>query len=170
MADDHDFKKGKYKPIVRISTDGYHPYIPAINEVFGPYAEHAILVKTPTTATERKKMEAKGEKKRWVRINKQVISGEVDEDDISTSLVERHNLTLRQFNRRLTRKTNGYSRCEDHLVAAVALHFAHYNYVWEVSTLKTTPAVAAGIAGKPFSWCELFDLVRDCAAEPWPVG
>ncbi len=74
------------------------------------------------------------------------ISGNPDPEHISTSYVERQNLTMRMSMRRFTRLTNAFSKKVENLAAAVSLHFAYYNFCRVHKTLGTTPAVAAGIA------------------------
>jgi len=93
-----------------------------------------------------------------VSIDKDVIMGSPDEDMISTSHVERQNLTMRMGMRRFTRLTNGFSKKVENLKAAVALHFAHYNFVRVHSTIKTTPALAAGVADRRWSLTDLASL------------
>lgn len=77
--------------------------------------------------------------------------GNADQAFISTSLVERQNLTMRMSMRRFTRLTNAFSKKVENLQAAVALHFAHYNFVRLHKTLRTTPAMAAGIENQLWS-------------------
>ncbi len=74
---------------------------------------------------------------------------------ISTSYIERQNLTLRMMSRRVTRLTNGFNKSLKHLRAAIALHFADYNFCWVHKTLKTTPSVAAGIRDHTWTLEEL---------------
>ena len=76
---------------------------------------------------------------------------------ITTSHVERQNLTMRMSMRRFTRLTNGFSKKVEGLRAAVALHFAHYNFVRIHSTLRVTPAMAAGVSGKVWALEELVE-------------
>ena len=76
---------------------------------------------------------------------------------MNTSHVERHNLSIRMSLKRFTRLTNCYSRKLANHEAALALYFAHYNFVKTHSTLGTTPAVAAGIADRPMSTADLID-------------
>jgi hypothetical protein len=121
---------------------------------FGPYAEHAIL----------KKHVSKKDDVKVVTITKQVIRGQIDAKDVTTSLVERNNSTSPTFLRRTTRKTMGFSRRLKNLRAATAIYLAVYNYCWRVRTIKTTPAVQAGIAGKRFSFDDLYCHLR----ENWP--
>jgi hypothetical protein len=86
-----------------------------------------------------------------VKSRKHVVFGNPDEREISTSHVERQNLTMRMKMRRMTRLTNGFSKKVDGLEAAVALHFMHYNFSRIHQTLRTTPAIAAGIADHVWS-------------------
>ena len=85
---------------------------------------------------------------RVVRTDRMVISGNPSQEHISTSLVERQNLTMRMSMRRFTRLTNAFSKKIENLRAAVALHFAHYNFVRVNNTLQITPAMAAGISSR----------------------
>jgi hypothetical protein len=86
---------------------------------------------------------------------KSVIVGDPDQRRISTSLVERQNLTIRMSMRRFTRLTNAFSKKMENLQAAAALHFAHYNVVRVHKSLRVTPAMAAGSRtgyGRPRNW------------------
>ncbi len=149
-SDAHNYGKAAYKPIIRISTDAFPPYPEAIDFAFGPYAQYAQIVKDV--------------RKDGVSINKRVLWGKVDEKQISTSLVERSNLTARNYMRRLNRRTICFSKKLPNLRAAIAIYMAHYNYCLKNRTLKTTPAVQAGLAGKVWSFAEIFHHLSDC----WP--
>jgi hypothetical protein len=85
------------------------------------------------------------------------LIGTPDKDFISTSYVERQNLTMRMSMRRFTRLTNAFSKKLENLKAAVALHFAHYNFVRIHKTLRVTPAMAAGVTDRLWSMHELLD-------------
>jgi IS1 family transposase len=91
-----------------------------------------------------------------IGVEKDAVYGTPDLDRVSTSHVERNHLNIRMGMRRFTRLTNGFSKKLENLRAAVALHFAHYNFVRIHQTLKTTPAVASGVAGRRWN---LGDLV-----------
>ena len=86
-----------------------------------------------------------------------IISGKPIAEDISTSYVERQNLTMRMQMRRFTRLTNGFSKKLENLRAAVALHFANYNFVWIHGFLRVTPAMAAGVTDHIWS---IHDLIN----------
>jgi hypothetical protein len=89
-----------------------------------------------------------------------VIAGSPDQTHISTSHVERQNLTMRMSMRRFTRLTNPFSKKFENLQAAVALHFAHYNLVRLRKTLRVTPAMAANVTDRVWSLAELVDRKR----------
>lgn len=93
---------------------------------------------------------------------KRPMAGDPDERHISTSFVERQNLTVRMSVRRMTRLTNAFSKKIDNHIHALALHYFHYNFIRRHQTLKTTPAVAAGIANAPLT---VLDLVKMIEAE-----
>jgi hypothetical protein len=80
---------------------------------------------------------------------------------VSTSYVERQNLTVRMQMRRLTRLTNAFSKKLDNLKAAYALHFAHYNFVRIHQTLRVTPAMAAGVTDRLWSMRELLEHTKE---------
>jgi hypothetical protein len=86
---------------------------------------------------------------------KSVIAGSPDQAHISTSLVERQNLTMRMSMRRLTRLTNAFSKKIENLRAATSLHFAYYNFARAHKTLRTSPAMAAGVENRLWSVEEL---------------
>ena len=92
-----------------------------------------------------------------VAVDRRVQSGNPDVSRISTSHVERQNLTMRMSMRRFTRLTNGFSKKVENLQAAVSLHFAHYNFVRRHITIKTAPVVASGVEGQ--AW-KLADFVE----------
>jgi IS1 family transposase len=149
--------------IPEITTDGYHPYKSAIRDAFGKRATHGVINKTysvthlnVTEASRRYSPAA------VVAVERQVVSGEPEQ--ISTSYVERQNLTLRMGSKRFARLSNGFSkRLECHL-AAVALHVAFYNLCRVHETLRSTPAMALGIADRVWTIGDLLDAAL--AAEP----
>ncbi len=146
-SDAHDFKPGQYKPVIRISTDGFEAYRNAIDMAFGPYADYACIVKK--------------KKKTNLTISKKVIRGEIDLDTVGTSLVERYNLTARTFMSRLNRRTLCFSKKLANLQAATAIHVTYYNYCWRLRTIKTTPAVQAGLIGVEWKIEDLYEHLRE---------
>jgi hypothetical protein len=163
LADDHNFKRPGYKSIIRFSTDFFPAYPAAIDAVFGPYARYARIKKIKP---KKKKKNEDGTPPK-ITIVKESVRGNVNLDDASTSLVERQNLTLRTLMGRMKRKQLAFSKRLENLRAAVALYVAYYNYCWVLSTLGTTPAVAAGIAKHRYNVEELYRLVMRTAHEPW---
>ena len=95
---------------------------------------------------------------RVVAVEKTILVGAPDRKALSTSHVERQNLTMRMAMRRFTRLTNGFSKKLENLRAVVSLHFAHYNFVRLHRTLRVTPAIAAGITGSPWTVADLVAL------------
>jgi cell fate regulator YaaT (PSP1 superfamily) len=85
------------------------------------------------------------------------VAGKPDQKHISTSLVERQNLTMEMQMRRFTRLTNAFSKKAENHRAAVALHFAHYNFVRPHKTLRVTPAMAAGVSDRLWTLEELVE-------------
>jgi IS1 family transposase len=128
----------------QLTTDGYHFYTRGVEDVFAGQADFAQLIKLYSN-------EVKAGNERYspsaiVEIISRVRDGDPDEEHISTSYVERQNLTMRMQMRRFTRLTNAFSKRLQSLKAACALHFAHYNFCRVHSSLRVTPAMAAGIA------------------------
>ena len=101
---------------------------------------------------------------RLIGQEKIVVQGSPDEDRICTSHVERGNWTLRGHLRRFTRLSNGFSRKKANLRAALALYFAYYNFVRFHKSIRMTPAMAAGIAFKPWSLADLLTAAQGAAA------
>jgi IS1 family transposase len=152
-----------------ISTDGFTPYMPAIRDAFGPNATHGQIVKTYSVTDLRKDAAHRYSPAAVVAVSRQVVGGAPIED-ISTSYIERQNLSLRMASRRFTRLTNGFSKKLDQHVAAVALYVAHYNLCRVHESLtpnvrhQTTPAMAIGITDRVWSIGQLLDAVL--AIEP----
>jgi len=146
---------------VQLTTDGHAVYVNAVENAFGADIDYAMLVKMYGPA-----LEPKGRYSPAQCTGTQVIHlmGNPDPDAISTSYVERQNLTMRMSMRRFTRLTNAFSKKVENLEAAVALHFMYYSFCCVHKTLGTTPAMAAGITKKR-------GTVRDIALmlEPLPT-
>ncbi|MEM9753352.1 MAG: IS1 family transposase, partial [Planctomycetota bacterium] len=142
---------------VQLTTDGLRLYIEAVEAAFGGAAAYAQLIKV--FAGDRPDA-ARYSPPVCTGTRKQVMSGNPDESLVSTSYVERQNLTLRMQNRRFTRLTNAFSKKFENHCHAVALHYFHYNFCRKHATLKTTPAIAAGIMGHQWSMKQFVELLE----------
>jgi len=145
---------------VQITTDGHGPYIPAMEAAFGSAVDFAQFVKTyGTDPNEDRKFSPPVVLAEEVRI----VQGYPDPDRISTSYVERQNLTMRMGMRRFTRLTNGFSKKVENHAAAVALHFFYVNFGRPHKSLANpyprTPAMAAGIADHVWTCDEIAALL-----------
>ncbi|WP_089025379.1 transposase [Bradyrhizobium mercantei] len=145
-----------------ISTDGFHPYRMAIRDAFGDTASHGVIVKTYSVTHLVKEAQGRYSPAAVVAVDREVVSGDPDQY-VSTSYVERQNLTLRMASRRFTRLTNGFSKKLDNHVAAVALYVCHYNLCRSHEALRTTPAKALGVADKAWSIAQLVDAALSVA-------
>jgi len=138
----------------QITTDGLPWYLHAIDHAFGIDADYAIQHKhyagEPT---------ARYSPPRFVKATKEVLQGDPDPRHISTSFIERQNLTMRMSMRRFTRLTNGFSKKVENHAHAVALHFLHYNFARIHKTLRVTPAMQAGLADHPWTVEEIIALL-----------
>jgi IS1 family transposase len=139
---------------VQISSDALAAYVDATEQAFGADVDYGQVVKfydaEPAGA-------GRYSPPHVVRAEKYVIAGTPDRAHISTSMIERQNLTMRMSMRRFTRLTNAFSKKLENLQAAVGLHFAHYNFVTLHNSIRMTPAMAAGIDARLWSLEELVD-------------
>ena len=134
--------RGRVLGAPEISTDGYGPYKLSVRDAFRNSA-HGVIVKTVSVVDLRQAAAHRYSPAELVAVAREAIQGVPAE--ISTSYVERSNLTLRMESRRFTRLTNGFSKKWENLKAAYALHFAHYNFCRVHSSIRCTPAMEAGI-------------------------
>jgi IS1 family transposase len=143
---------------VQLTTDGHKMYVEAIEKVYGSEIDYAQIVKLygQDLETEKRYSPAK-----CIGAEKQIIQGKPDTKDISTSYVERQNLTMRMSMRRFTRLTNAFSKKLENHVLALSLYFIHYNFARTHKTLANpyprTPAMAAGITNHIWT---IEDIVR----------
>jgi IS1 family transposase len=152
---------------VQLSSDGLNTYAEAVERAFGIDVDYGQAVKfyeaepigpgrySPPRVTHQQLAR---------------IQGRPDPAHISTSLVERQNLTMRMSMRRFTRLTNAFSKKVENLEAAVALHFAHYNFVRIHKSLRVTPAMAADVSDRLWSMEELIERIDAMAPAPKPRG
>jgi len=147
---------------VQLTSDGHKPYLQAVEESFGADIDYAVLVKhygdVATPAGRYSPAICTG-------ATKERVEGRPDPVHISTSYVERANLTLRMGSRRFTRLTNAFSKKGENHAHSVAIHLMHYNFVRIHQTLRCTPAMAAGVSKT--LW-ELTDMVK--VLEDWEAS
>lgn len=141
---------------VQLTTDGHRVYLNAVESAFGSDIDYAMLVKIYgyDGANDTKYSPAD-----CIDCKPIAITGRPDPKHISTSYVERQNLTMRMNMRRFTRLTNAFSKKIQNHEAAVALHYLHYNFCRIHQTLRVTPAMEAGIAAHPWTIKELVGLL-----------
>lgn len=157
-ADTREFLWDLYQRIegrTQITTDGLHHYREGVPDAFGLNADFAQLIKLFGDYGQFDTPDARYSPPRIAEVISKVRSGDPDPDHISTSFVERQNLTMRMAIRRFTRLTNAFSKKLSHLKAAVALHFAYYNFCRVHSSLRVTPAMEAGISDHIWTIAEL---------------
>ncbi len=144
---------------VQLTTDGHRAYLNAVEDAFGGDIDYAMLVKTygSTESTTDQRRYSPAE---CTGADKLRISGNPDQKDVSTSYVERQNLTMRMSMRRFTRLTNGFSKKIENLEYSVALHFMHYNFCRIHKTLRVTPAMEAGIADRVWEIEDILKMVK----------
>lgn len=141
----------------QITTDGFRFYVDAIGRFFGPNADFAQLIKLYGDYGQHDAGPGRYSPPPIVETISRIIQGTPDPEHISTSYVERQNLTMRMQMRRFTRLTNAFSKKLENLKAACALHFAHYNFCRIHSTLRVTPAMAAMVTERVWEVAELLN-------------
>ena len=143
---------------IQLTSDGHKPYLEAVEDAFGGDIDYAQLIKI--YGAERAG-EARYSPAKCIGCREHAVYGNPDQKHVSTSYVERQNLTMRMSMRRFTRLTNAFSKKIENHEHAVALHYFYYNFVRKHQTIKTTPAVAAGIANRPMTMLELVKMIED---------
>ena len=148
---------------VQITTDGHKPYWKALGAAFGLEVDYAELVKVYGPEIGNSGNARRYSPAACLGTKKRVLRGEPDLDKVSTSYVERQNLTMRMGMRRFTRLTNGFSKKVENLAHAVSLHYMYYNFARPHTALKEryprTPAMAAGVTDHVWSLEEIAALL-----------
>jgi IS1 family transposase len=146
---------GRLKSRIQLTSDGLRVYVDAVEQAFGASVDFAMLIKTYTNDREGEIRYSPAEctGTRTVR-----VIGTPDEQHISTSFVERQNLSVRMTNRRYTRLTNGFSKKLENHAASIALGYFAYNFIKIHRTLRTSPAMAAGVANRLWDVSDLVAL------------
>lgn len=168
LRDVHDRLSGER---VQISSDGYLIYKRAVRRTFGECVDYGQVVKSyGGGATGGGSGGGRYSPAGLVRAEIKPVSGNPDPRHISTSYVERQNLTMRMHMRRFTRLTNGFSKKLENHVHAISLHFAYYNLVKVHKTLRVTPAMAAGVTDRLWEMADLVAIVEAAEAQPGKRG
>src|SRR5437868_3419019 len=151
---------------VQVTSDGHRAYLEAVEAGFGADVDYAQLIKlygeVPHPAGRYSPAQIQGTKTFC-------CTGKPDPAHISTSYVERQNLTMRMSMRRFTRLTNGFSKKAENHAHSVAIHFMHYNFVRIHQTLRITPAMAAGVTDKLWSPPDMVRVIEDWEAACRPI-
>lgn len=147
---------------VQITTDGHRMYLEAMESGFGGEVDYAQLIKLYGNEGSRQSPEARYSPGECCGTTVNVVSGDPELDHVSTSYIERQNLTMRMRMRRFTRLTNAFSKKLENLCHAVSLHFMHYNFVRRHQTLRMPPALKAGVTDHLWTLEELV-LLADAA-------
>jgi IS1 family transposase len=155
---------------VQLTTDGHKAYLEAVEGAFGGDVDYAMLVKLYGDATGQKGHEKKYSPAECTGARKEIISGYPVKEMVSTSHVERQNLTMRMGMRRFTRLTNGFSKKLENHLHMLSLYFVHYNFVRIHKSLKMTPAMAAGVSAELHDMAWVVGLIDAAAPAPSKRG
>lgn len=148
---------------IQLTTDGLKSYLDAVDSAFGDKIDFAQIKKVYASDNPKgakryqQRMEARYSPGDFVSAEVKTISGAPDIKHVSTSYVERQNLTMRMHMRRFTRLTNAFSKKIENHCHAIALHFVYYNFAKIHTSLRVTPAMQAGVTKQPMS---IEDIVR----------
>lgn len=154
---------------IQLTSDGHKPYLMAVEETFGRDVDFAQLVKQyGGNAEDNSETERRG---RYSGAHQEIIMGNPNPAKISTSYIERQNLTMRMSMRRFTRRTNGNSKKVENHACAVALHYMFYNFCRPHMALREkyrerTPAMAAGLTDRPWELADILNLMDTAAPKP----
>ncbi len=147
---------GRLTNRIQLTSDSLGSYLVAVEKIFKGAVDYAQLIKIYSDSSEGQKRYSPAA---CIGCERKAVVGNPDPDHISTSYIERANLTMRMDMRRFTRLTNGFSKKVDNHEAAIALHMMHYNFARKHQTLGTTPAVATGVANRVWSIAEIVGLL-----------
>ena len=149
----------RMKNRIQITTDAFPAYEDAIERAFGRAVDYGTVIKT-FTHTDLNSPSTRYSPPDVLKVKKSVVQGNPARESISTSFVEKQNHTLRMHCRRLSRLTNAFSKKRENFEAAIALHYAYYNFVKSHGTLRCTPAMAAGVTDSHWTVSDLVEMVE----------
>ena len=164
-----DDLRGRLVNRVQLTTDGHGAYLEAVEGAFGGDVDYAQLVKLYGEAVDRSP-ERKYSPAVCVGARKVPIEGKPDRRHVSTSYVERANLSMRMGMRRFTRLTNAHSKKFENHCHALALYFTYYNFVRINQAVRMSPAMAAGVSDRLWEMTDIVRLVDEMAPAPKPRG
>jgi IS1 family transposase len=160
---------GRLANRVQLTTDGHNAYLDAVSDAFENHVDYAMLVKVygsaPASAAERRY----GVTETCLGTKKKKVIGSPDKAHINTSFVESQNQKIRAHMRRFTRLTAAHSKKLANHLYALALYFTYYNFIKIHSSLRVTPAMAAGVADRLYEMSDIVALI-DAANPPKPRG
>jgi IS1 family transposase len=145
---------------VQLTSDGHQASLSVVREAFNYNIDYAMLVKLYGQPSGSPSPEARYSPAKINGTKRHVIAGMPDPAHVNTGFAEQNKLTMRMSMKRLTRLTNAFSKKVENLRHALAVHFVHFNFVRVHMTLKTTPAVAAGIAARPWTIEDMIELLE----------
>lgn len=146
---------------VQLTTDGHKAYLEAVEEAFGRDVDFAQLIKIYGNEGQARKDSRRYSPAEFTGSEKRVITGNPDIELVSTSYVERQNLTMRMNMRRFTRLTNAFSKKIENHMHAISLYFMHYNFVRIHKSLKVTPAMEAGVSKTLWEMSDIVALLPE---------
>lgn len=149
---------GRLKNKVQLTTDGHKMYVDSVEDAFGSETDFSQLIKLYGISEDNEKRYSPA---KCIGAQKIRVKGDADEKNISTSYIERQNLTMRMSMRRFTRLTNAFSKKVENLGFAVALHFMHYSFCRIHQTLRVTPAMEAGVTDHLWEVEDIVNLLNN---------
>lgn len=152
----------RIKGRVQITTDGHRAYLDAVEDAFGADIDYAMLQKLYGAPAQN---DSRYSPATCIGCEMETVSGNPDAAHVSTSYVERHNLTMRMSMRRFTRLTNGFSKKIENHIAMVAIHAIYHNFSRIHKTLRITPTMAAGLSDHVWSLEEIVQMADGLMAK-----
>jgi IS1 family transposase len=148
---------------IQLTTDGHRAYLDAVDSTFGIGIDYAMLVKL--YGTDPNEAEHRYSPAVCIGTERQVVSGKPDPEHITTSYVERQNLSMRMGMRRFTRLTNAFSKKLANHAYAISIYFMHYNFVRVHQTLRVTPTMEAGVTNRLWTLSDMVTVLDEWEAQ-----